>query len=103
MHCAVRHATGREKDLEDEDERVRDVDDLILAARAGCCVVAATVFCPWQRLLLLLLWYQPCRKLRLPCTRVWRRSYYSERRFSVAPADCTFCATYQAITSTYWR
>jgi hypothetical protein len=27
--------TGREKDLEDEDERVRDVDDLILAARAG--------------------------------------------------------------------
>jgi hypothetical protein len=35
MHCAVRIATGREKDLEDEDERVRDVDDLILAARAG--------------------------------------------------------------------
>lgn len=26
---------GRERDLEDEDSRIRDVDDLILAARAG--------------------------------------------------------------------
>lgn len=42
-----RHAlrTGNERDLEDEDVRVRDVDDLILAARAGNYIEVLEIIC----------------------------------------------------------